>query len=93
VTNRAELPEAGEQPPALDRVRDRLLQAWRGEIHARYVYEALARREDDPKRADILRRIAEAEATHRSRLETHMTHLGIPVPDPGTVRISPWLKL
>jgi len=74
-------------------VRERLLQAWRGEIQARYVYEALARREDDPKRAEILRRIADAEATHRTRLEARMTQLGIPVPDAGTVRISPWLKL
>ncbi|HKA12485.1 MAG TPA: VIT1/CCC1 transporter family protein [Candidatus Dormibacteraeota bacterium] len=74
-------------------VRERLLRAWRGEIQARYVYEALARREDDPKRAEILRRIADAEATHRTRLEARMTQLGIPVPDAGTVRISPWLKL
>jgi len=74
-------------------VHERLLQAWRGEIQARYVYEALARREDDPKRAEILRRIADAEATHRTRLEARMTQLGIPVPDAGTVRISPWLKL
>jgi len=74
-------------------VRERLLQAWRGEIQARYVYEVLARREDDPRRAEILRRIAEAEATHRTRLEARMRQLGIPVPDSGTVRISPWLKL
>jgi VIT1/CCC1 family predicted Fe2+/Mn2+ transporter/rubrerythrin len=74
-------------------VRARLLQAWRGEIQARFVYESLARREQDPKRADILRRIAEAEATHRARLEARMTELGIPVPEPRTVRISPWLKL
>ncbi|HKA51399.1 MAG TPA: VIT1/CCC1 transporter family protein [Candidatus Dormibacteraeota bacterium] len=93
MTSRADLPEAGEQPPTVDMVRERLLQAWRGEIQARYVYEVLARREDDPRRAEILRRIAEAEATHRTRLEARMKQLGIPVPDPGTVRISPWLKL
>src|SRR5262249_59711342 len=29
----------------VDMVRERLLRAWRGEIQARYVYEALARRE------------------------------------------------
>ena len=57
------------------------------------MYQALARREQDPKRADILRRIAEAEATHRARLEARMTELGIRVPEPRTVRISPWLKL
>ena len=93
MTSPAELPEAHKQPPTLDTVRERLLQAWRGEIQARYVYEALARREDDPKRAEILRRIAAAEATHRTRLEARMSQLGIQVPDPGTVRISAWLKL
>ena len=53
-------------------VRERLLTAWRGEIQARYVYEALARRERDERRADVLRRIAEAEASHRARLEARM---------------------
>ena len=93
VTSSPELPEARQQLPTVDVVRERLLQAWRGEIQARYVYEALARREDDPKRAEILRRIAEAEAGHRTRLEARMAQLSIPLPDPGTVRISPWLKL
>ena len=83
-------PELAEPEPA---VRQRLLTAWRGEIEARYVYEALARREADPGRAGILRRIAEGEATHRQRLEARMRQLGIPVPDPASVRISPWLRL
>ncbi len=74
-------------------VRERLLTAWRGEIQARYVYEVLASREGDRRRAEILRRIAEAEATHRRRLEARMTELGIPIPDPASVRISPWLRL
>ena len=60
-------------------VRERLLTAWRGEIQARYVYEALARRERDERRADVLRRIAEAEASHRARLEARMRELGIVV--------------
>jgi VIT1/CCC1 family predicted Fe2+/Mn2+ transporter/rubrerythrin len=74
-------------------VRERLLKAWRGELEARYVYEALAAREQDGRRADILRRIAEAEAGHRGRLEARMAQLGIDVPDERTVRISPWLRL
>jgi vacuolar iron transporter family protein len=74
-------------------VRDRLLTAWRGEIEARFVYDALARREGDTRRAEILRRIADAEGIHRERLETRMTALGIPIPDEATVRISPWLRL
>jgi VIT1/CCC1 family predicted Fe2+/Mn2+ transporter len=74
-------------------VRERLLKAWNGEIVARYVYGVLASRESDSERADILRRIADAEATHRHRLEARMTALGIPVPDPSTVRIPVWLRL
>ncbi len=72
---------------------DRLLQAWRGEIEAGAVYELIARREQDPERAKILRKMAAAEGGHRGRLEARMGELGIPVPDPGTVKLSPWLKL
>jgi VIT1/CCC1 family predicted Fe2+/Mn2+ transporter len=71
----------------------RLLQAWRGEIEARYVYDILARRERDSRRSEILRRIADAEAVHRRRLEERMRELGVAVPDPSSVRISPWLRL
>ncbi|HEY4024918.1 MAG TPA: VIT1/CCC1 transporter family protein [Candidatus Dormibacteraeota bacterium] len=78
---------------ATAQVRERLLTAWRGEIVARYVYEALARRGGDPRRAEILRRIADAEASHRRRLEERMTALGVPIPDERTVRISLWLRL
>jgi rubrerythrin len=74
-------------------VVDRLLRAWRGEIESRAVYETLVAREPDPRRQDILRKIAAAEGTHRERLEARMRELGVQVPDPGTVRISPWLKL
>jgi vacuolar iron transporter family protein len=74
-------------------VRERLLKAWRGEIEARYVYATLARREGDTQRAEILRRIADAEATHRQRLEARLTALDIPIPDERSVRISPWLRL
>ena len=72
---------------------ERLLAAWRGEIQAGAVYELIAQRERDPKRAEILRRMAEAEGGHRRRLEERMRELGVPVPDPSTVRISPWLRL
>jgi VIT1/CCC1 family predicted Fe2+/Mn2+ transporter len=74
-------------------VRERLLKAWRGEIEARYVYAALARREGDTRRAEILRRIADAEATHRQRLEARMTALEIPIPAEDSVRIPIWLRL
>jgi vacuolar iron transporter family protein len=75
------------------RVVERLLKAWRGEIEARQVYEVLAAREQDPRRAEILRRIADAEAGHRRRIEERLVQLGTPVPDERTVRISPWLRL
>jgi VIT1/CCC1 family predicted Fe2+/Mn2+ transporter/rubrerythrin len=75
-----------------DEVRERLLQAWRGEIEAGAVYELIAQRLDD-RRAEIMRRMAEAEGGHRRRLEARMTELGIPVPDPSSVRLSSWLRL
>lgn len=73
--------------------RRRLLEAWRGEVRAQLVYELLARRERDPRRAEILRRLAQAEVAHRSRLEQRMTELGIEVPDPATVRLGLWERL
>jgi VIT1/CCC1 family predicted Fe2+/Mn2+ transporter/rubrerythrin len=73
-------------------VRDRLLKAWRGEIEAGRVYDLIAERMPD-READILRRMAAAEGSHRVRLEERMTELSIPIPDPATVKLSPWLKL
>jgi VIT1/CCC1 family predicted Fe2+/Mn2+ transporter len=77
-------------PPA--EVSDRLLTAWRGEILAGAVYGLIARRLK-PREAEIMRRMAEAESSHRSRLEQRMTELGIPIPDPDTVRVPLWLRL
>jgi VIT1/CCC1 family predicted Fe2+/Mn2+ transporter/rubrerythrin len=71
---------------------DRLLQAWRGEVEAGAVYELIARRMP-AREAEILRRMAEAEGGHRRRLEARMEELGIEIPDPSTVRVSPWLRL
>ena len=73
-------------------VRERLLRAWRGEVEAGAVYELIARRMPE-REAAILRRMAEAEAGHRRRLEARMKELGIEIPDPSTVRLSPWLRL
>jgi VIT1/CCC1 family predicted Fe2+/Mn2+ transporter/rubrerythrin len=73
-------------------VRERLLEAWRGEVVAGAVYDLIARRMPD-REAQILRRMAEAESGHRRRLEQRMRELGIPVPDPASVRIGPWLRL
>jgi len=71
----------------------RLLQAWRGEIEAGAAYELIARRERDPQRAEILRKIAAAEGGHRERLEARMRELGVTVPEPSTVTLSPWSRL
>jgi vacuolar iron transporter family protein len=73
-------------------VRDRLLEAWRGEIVAGRVYDLIAGRMP-PREADILRRMAEAESDHRERLEARMSELGIPVPPVDSVRLSPWQRL
>src|SRR2546430_3149420 len=74
-------------------VAKRLLDAWRGEIEARAVYEALAAREKDERRAAVLRRMAAGEAGHLQRIEARMRELGVSVPDPATVKLSPWQRL
>lgn len=74
-------------------VEDRLLTAWRGEIQAGAIYELIARRMSDKRRAQVLRRMAEAESAHRARLERRMTELGIEVPDPQSVRVPLWQRL
>ncbi|HEY2319753.1 MAG TPA: VIT1/CCC1 transporter family protein [Solirubrobacteraceae bacterium] len=73
-------------------VSDRLLTAWRGEILAGAVYNLIARRLE-PREAEIMRRMAEAESGHRRRLEQRMTELGMTVPDPSTVKVGLWLRL
>lgn len=84
MSTRAAGPDSG--------VAERLLKAWRGEIQARTVYQILVEREPDPKKADILRKIADAEAKHRARLEGRLRDLGVTVPDPDSVQISPWMR-
>src|SRR5580704_82874 len=73
-------------------VRDRLLEAWRGEIVAGRVYDLIAERMP-AREADILRRMADAEGGHRRRLEARMTELGIPIPPVDSVHLSLWLRL
>ena len=77
-------------PPA---VRERLLDAWRDEVQATIVYDLIARREPDPRRADILRRLAAVETDHRARLEARMRELGIEAPDERTVTLPYWQRL
>ncbi len=77
-------------PP--DEAVQRLLTAWRGEILAGAVYDLIARRLE-PREAEIMRRMAEAEGGHRIRLEQRMRELSIDIPDPATVRVPVWLRL
>ena len=72
---------------------ERLKDAWKGEIQARAIYEILAEREKDPRRAAIIREIAAAEGRHRERVEDRLRELGEVIPEPSSVRLSTWLRL
>ena len=71
-----------------DDAKQRLLSAWRGEVQAKAQYEILARRVGDPKRASIIRKIAEAEGHHRERVEKRLQELGVPLPTEDSARLS-----
>lgn len=77
---------------ASDEVRDRLLKAWRGEILAGGMYELIAARLAE-REAEIMRRMAQAESSHRQRLEARMSELGIAIPTVESVKISRWMRL
>jgi VIT1/CCC1 family predicted Fe2+/Mn2+ transporter/rubrerythrin len=72
--------------------RERLLKAWRGEIQAGRMYELIAQRMP-AREAEIMRRMAAAETSHRERIEERMRVLGIEVPAADSVRISRWMRL
>jgi VIT1/CCC1 family predicted Fe2+/Mn2+ transporter/rubrerythrin len=74
-------------------VHARLLDAWADEVQATVVYGLIAAREPDPRRAEVLRELAEIERRHRARLEERMRVLGIEIPDERTVKISAWRRL
>jgi rubrerythrin len=72
---------------------NRLLEAWRGEVQARATYMILAQRMKDPRRAAVIRAIADAEGTHRERIEKRLRELGQLIPDPSTVQLTTWQRL
>lgn len=76
-----------------DTATRRLLDAWRGEVQARAQYEILAQRMRDPRRADIIRQIAKAEARHRERVEKRLQELGVRIPSPESARLSTLQRL
>src|SRR5882762_8248539 len=57
------------------------------------MYMVLATRMGDSRRAEIIRAIADAEASHRERIEKRLRELGQPVPDPSSVKLSPLQRL
>src|SRR5256714_14820901 len=77
-------PETASKSEAVARLR----QAWRGELQARAMYLLLAARMRDGRRGDIIRTIADAEASHRKRIEERLRAMGEPVPDASTVKLS-----
>jgi VIT1/CCC1 family predicted Fe2+/Mn2+ transporter len=85
-----EAQDSGAAPAA---VRERLLDAWRDEVQATIVYELIAGRETDPRRAAVLRRLATVETDHRARLEARMRELGIEAPDESTVTLPLWQRV
>lgn len=72
---------------------ERLLEAWRGEVQAGAVYAVLAGRERDPRRADLIRQMSQAEAGHRQRIERRLQELGVEPPDPAQATPSRWVLL
>jgi VIT1/CCC1 family predicted Fe2+/Mn2+ transporter/ferritin-like protein len=78
--------------PVSNQVSERLLKAWRGEIVAGGMYELIAARLPE-REAEIMRRMASAESSHRQRLEARMTELGISIPPVASVKISGWMRL
>ncbi len=72
---------------------ERLLAAWRGEVQARATYEILAGRMRDPRRANIIRQIADAEGHHRERVEKRLQELGVRIPAPESARLSALQRL
>src|SRR3981189_2234546 len=59
---------------------------WRREVGAAATYKHLANREKDPKRRDILMRLAEQEDKHAARWSERIAGATGRVPDPEEVR-------
>jgi rubrerythrin len=69
MTSSPQLDNGNRPAGAPAQTSKRLLEAWQGEVEAGIVYALLADREKEPKRTDVLRRMAAGEAKHRERLE------------------------
>jgi vacuolar iron transporter family protein len=72
---------------------DSLHKLWRQEVEAAATYRELGRREPDPRRRDILRRLAESEERHAERWSERIVAATGRPPDPATVNQSlSWLQ-
>lgn len=70
-----------------------LQKLWRQEVEAGTTYRLLGEREADPKRRDILRRLAESEERHAARWGARIEAATGHAPDPASVRRSlTWLQ-
>jgi VIT1/CCC1 family predicted Fe2+/Mn2+ transporter/rubrerythrin len=79
--------------------RARLIRAlqdnWRSEMDGARTYQELAEKEPDRARADILRRLAEAESRHAARIEARLRALDAPIPQVyrnWTDRARAWVR-
>jgi VIT1/CCC1 family predicted Fe2+/Mn2+ transporter/bacterioferritin (cytochrome b1) len=68
------------------RVLRALEKNWHREVEAAATYRALAERERNPRRRDILEKLAEAEVAHAAKWAARIRELGGTVPDPSTVK-------
>jgi VIT1/CCC1 family predicted Fe2+/Mn2+ transporter/rubrerythrin len=80
----------GAMPSAARRkIVDAMRSNWRDEVRGARTYRALAAAEPDPRRRDILIRLAEAEERHARMWEQHMREVGETPPDAATVEAEP----
>ena len=77
-------PPPSATPRGSGGTRDQLVRAlqgnWRREMDGARTYRELAAKEADQSRADVLRRLAEAEERHAERCAARLHELGAPVP-------------
>jgi VIT1/CCC1 family predicted Fe2+/Mn2+ transporter/bacterioferritin (cytochrome b1) len=70
-----------------------LQKCWYREMEGAATYRALAEREKDPRRRDILNKLADAEVGHAQKWAGRIRELGGTVPDPSTVKPGLGLSL
>jgi vacuolar iron transporter family protein len=65
-----------------------LRKLWRQEVEAAATYRQLGEREPDPRRRDILRRLAESEELHATRWSSRIEAATGQAPDPASLKPS-----